>query len=568
MLGWRDVPIDPKGMSPTIAAAMPVIRQAVVARGERVRDQDAFERKLLTIRKQTQNPLNELAEKSDLPGLAEFYIPSFSSRTLIYKGLLLATQVGNFYKDLLNPLTRSALALVHQRFSTNTFPSWKLAHPYRFIAHNGEINTVRGNVNWMNARRRTLESPLLGADLDKMWPLIPHGQSDTACLDNALELLIAGGYSLPHAMMLLIPEAWAGHAEMEPKRRAFYEYYAALMEPWDGPAAIAFTDGRQIGATLDRNGLRPARFCVTDDDRVIMASESGVLPIGEEHILRKWRLQPGRMLLIDLQEGRIVEDEEIKSELASEQPYGEWLRETQFKLEELPPPPDAAAPERRAGELTRTQKAFGYTDEDLKFFLAPMATNGDDPVGSLGTDTPIAALSDRPKLLVDYFKQNFAQVTNAPIDPIREAMVMHHVTMIGPRPNLLGHHAGTHKRLEVSQPILTDDDLSKIRCIQDMLDGAFRTQTLDATWPVGGTGQALEAALQRLCWEATEAVLADSNVLILSDRNTGPDRMPIPAALATGAVHHHLIRQGLRMQTGLVVETGEAREVHHFCVLA
>jgi glutamate synthase (NADPH/NADH) large chain len=568
LLGWRDVPIDPAGMSPAIASDMPVIRQAIVARGERVKDQDAFERKLLTIRKQTQNPLNELAEKSHLPGLASFYIPSFSSRTLIYKGLLLATQVGTFYRDLINPLTRSALALVHQRFSTNTFPSWKLAHPFRFIAHNGEINTVRGNVNWMNARRRTLESPLLGADLDKMWPLIPHGQSDTASLDNALELLVAGGYSLAHAMMLLIPEAWAGNEGMDAARRAFYEYHAALMEPWDGPAAIAFTDGRQIGATLDRNGLRPARFTITDDDRVILASESGVLPVPEERIVRKWRLQPGRMLLIDLEQGRIVEDEEIKANLAGAQPYGEWLAETQFKLEALPPATPGRRAERGEGALSRIQKAFGYSEEDLKLFLAPMARLGDDPIGSMGNDTPIALLSQRPKLLYDYFKQNFAQVTNPPIDPIREAMVMSLVSMIGPRPNLLGHHAGTHKRLEVSQPILTDEDLEKIRAIGEMLDGAFRTRTLDATWPVGGHGQALEAALQRLCWEATEAVLADSNVLILSDRAAGADRVPIPAALATGAVHHHLIRQGLRMQTGLVVETGEAREVHHFCVLA
>jgi glutamate synthase (NADPH/NADH) large chain len=567
LLGWRDVPTEAAGLGETALESLPVVRQAIVARGPRVPDQEAFERKILTIRKQTQNPLSELAEKRDLPGLADFYIPSFSTRTIVYKGLLLATQVGSFYKDLTDPRTKSALALVHQRFSTNTFPSWKLAHPYRFIAHNGEINTVRGNVNWMNARRRTLESPLLGADLDKMWPLIPHGQSDTACLDNALELLLAGGYSLAHAMMLLIPEAWAGNAQMNPKRRAFYEYYAALMEPWDGPAAIAFTDGRQIGATLDRNGLRPARFCVTDDDRVIMASESGVLPIAEKNIVRKWRLQPGRMLLIDLEEQRIVEDEEIKSRLASEQPYGEWLNETQFKLEDLPAVEADAEPARAEAELKSTQRAFGYTDEDLKFFLAPMARNADDPVGSMGTDTPIAALSDRPKLLYEYFKQNFAQVTNPPIDPIREAMVMSLVSMIGPRPNLLARHAGTHKRLEVSQPILTDEDLSKVRNIQDVLDGAFRTQTLDATW-AGGTGQALEAALKRLCWEATEAVLADINMLIISDRAAGSDRVPIPAALATAAVHHHLIRQGLRMQTGLVVETGEAREVHHFCVLA
>src|SRR4051812_5376372 len=568
LLGWRDVPTDPTGLGEAVLESLPVIRQAIVARGPRTADQDAFERKILTIRKQTQNPLSELAEKRDLPHLADFYIPSFSSRTIVYKGLLLATQVGSFYRDLTDPRTKSALALVHQRFSTNTFPSWKLAHPYRFIAHNGEINTVRGNVNWMNARRRTLESPLLGADLDKMWPLIPHGQSDTACIDNALDLLIAGGYSLSHAMMMLIPEAWAGNAQMEPKRRAFYEYYAALMEPWDGPAAIAFTDGRQIGATLDRNGLRPARFCVTDDDRVIMASESGVLPIPEESIVRKWRLQPGRMLLIDLEEGRIVEDEEIKATLAGAQPYGEWLGETQFKLEDLPPADTAPRPERDGDELSQAQKAFGYSEEDLKLFLAPMARLGDDPIGSMGTDTPIAVLSPRPQLLYDYFKQNFAQVTNPPIDPIREAMVMSLVSMIGPRPNLLGKQAGSHKRLEVSQPILTDEDLEKISSIRERLDGAFRTRTLDATWPVGGTGQALEAALQRLCWEATEAVLADSNVLILSDRATGPDRMPIPAALATGAVHHHLIRQGLRMQTGLVIETAEAREVHHFCVLA
>jgi glutamate synthase (NADPH/NADH) large chain len=567
LLGWRDVPIDPRGMSRTIAASMPIIRQAIVAQGARVKDQDAFERKLLTIRKQTQNPLSELADESHLPGLAQFYIPSFSSRTIIYKGLLLATQVGSFYRDLANPLTKSALAMVHQRFSTNTFPSWKLAHPFRFIAHNGEINTVRGNVNWMNARRRTLESPLLGADLNKMWPLIPHGQSDTASLDNALELLVAGGYSLAHAVMLLIPEAWAGNAQMDPERRAFYEYHAALMEPWDGPAAIAFTDGRQIGATLDRNGLRPARFTITDDDRVIMASESGVLPIPEEKIVRKWRLQPGRMLLIDLEQGRIVEDEEIKASLARAHPYGDWLRETQFKLEELPPGGKAGQEAREEAGLRRLQKAFGYTEEDLKLFLAPMGRLGDDPIGSMGTDTPIAILSRRPKLLYDYFKQNFAQVTNPPIDPIRESMVMSLVSMIGPRPNLLGHHAGNHKRLEVSQPILTNGDLEKIRSIRDMLDGAFRTRTLDATWPEGG-GKALEAALQRLCWEATEAVLADINVLILSDRAAGPDRVPIPAALAVGAVHHHLIRQGLRMQTGLVVETGEAREVHHFCVLA
>ena len=569
LIGWRDVPVDTMGLGEAVLAQMPVIRQAIIGRGANVRDQDAHERKLLAVRKQTQNPLRELAAKHNQPAVAQFYMPSLSTRTIVYKGLLLAHQVGSFYEDLRNPLAESALALVHQRFSTNTFPSWKLAHPYRFIAHNGEINTKRGNVNWMNARRRSMESELLGPDLNKMWPLIPHGQSDTADLDNALELLIAGGYPLAHAMMMLIPEAWAGNPLMDPKRKAFYEYHAALMEPWDGPAAVAFTDGRQIGATLDRNGLRPARFVITDQDHVIMASEVGVLDIPEERIVRKWRLQPGKMLLIDLEEGRIVEDEELKRTLAEAEPYAEWLAETQFKLEELSLRAEPEAPPPNDPDTLRDrQQAFGYTQEDLVFFLEPMAQAGDDPVGSMGTDTPLAVLSARPKLLYEYFKQNFAQVTNPPIDPIREELVMSLVSMIGPRPNLLGRNAGSHKRLEVAQPILTDEDLAKIRAISELLDGAFRTATLDASWPAEEGPEGLKAALDRLCREATDAVLADMNILILSDRATSAERIPIPAALATAAVHHHLIRQGLRMQTGLVIETGEAREVHHFCVLA
>src|SRR5512143_805036 len=569
LIGWRDVPTDPTGLGKTVLEQMPLIRQAIIAHGPEVKDQDTFERKLLAIRKQTQNPLAQLAKKHRLPSIAKFYMPSFSTRTVVYKGLLLAPDVGRFYLVLRNPLTKSAIALVHQRFSTNTFPSWKLAHPYRFIAHNGEINTVRGNVNWINARRRSMESELLGPDLNKMWPLIPHGQSDTACLDNALELLVAGGYPLAHAMMMLIPEAWAGNPLMDPKRRAFYEYHAALMEPWDGPAAVAFTDGRQIGATLDRNGLRPARFVITDQDHVIMASEVGVLDIPEERIVRKWRLQPGRMLLIDLEQGRIVEDEEIKRTLAEAEPYEEWLAQTQFKLEDLSLQAEPEAPPANDPDaLLDRQQAFGYTQEDVSFFLEPMARAGDDPVGSMGTDTPIAVLSARPTLLHEYFKQNFAQVTNPPIDPIREELVMSLVSMIGPRPNLLGRNAGSHKRLEVAQPILTDEDLAKIRAINELLDGAFRTATLDTTWPAAEGPEGLEAALDRLCREATDAVLADMNILILSDRATGPERIAIPAALATAAVHHHLIRQGLRMQTGLVIETGEAREVHHFCVLA
>ena len=548
---------------------MPVIRQAIIAKGSATMSQDAFERKLLAIRKETQNPLAEVAKKKNLPGLAEFYMPSLSTRTVVYKGLLLAHQVGTFYKDLTDPLCESALALVHQRFSTNTFPSWKLAHPYRFIAHNGEINTVRGNVNWMYARRRSMESALLGADLDKMWPLIPHGQSDTACLDNALELLVAGGYPLAHAMMMLIPEAWAGNPHMDPARRAFYEYHAALMEPWDGPAAIAFTDGRQIGATLDRNGLRPARFIVTDDDEVILASESGVLPIPEDRIIRKWRLQPGKMLLIDLEEGRIIEDEEVKNRFAGKHPYADWLQELQFKLGELPDPEETAPQLRNnsVGLLDR-QQAFGYTQEDLSFFLEPMAAVGDDPVGSMGADTPIAVLSQKPKLLYNYFKQNFAQVTNPPIDPIREELVMSLVSMIGPRPNLLGLAAGTHKRLEVTQPVLTNADLDKIRSIHELVDGTFRTATIDITWDAKEGAAGLKGALDRIRMEATEHVLQDSNILILSDRAVSEERIPIPALLALSAVHHKLTKQGLRMQTGLVVETGEAREVHHFCTLA
>jgi glutamate synthase (NADPH/NADH) large chain len=571
ILGWRDVPTDTTGLGKRVLETMPVIRQAIVARNPKLKDQEAFERKVLTIRKQTLNSARSLAARRGLPGINDLYMPSFSTRTVVYKGLLLAPQVESFYEDLRNPLTESALALVHQRFSTNTFPSWRLAHPYRFLAHNGEINTVRGNVNWMYARRHSMASDLIGPDLDKMWPLIPHGQSDTACIDNALELLVAGGYSLAHAMMMLIPEAWAGNPLMDPKRRAFYEYYAALMEPWDGPAAIAFTDGRQIGATLDRNGLRPARYIVTDDDHVIMASEAGVLPVPEEKIVRKWRLQPGKMLLIDLEQGRIIDDAEIKKQLADEHPYEEWLKGTQFQLEELPEIPNSdPAPQLRndATERLNQQQAFGYTQEDLSFFLEAMARDADDPVGSMGTDTPIAVLSRKPKLLYNYFKQNFAQVTNPPIDSIREELVMSLVSMIGPRPNLLGHHAGSHYRLEVTQPILTNSDLEKIRSITSLVGDAFRTVTLDATWPAAEGADGMARAIDRVCQEATEAVLAGNNILILSDRAVSAERVPIPVLLSTAAVHHHLIRQGLRTSTGIVVETGEAREVHHFCVLA
>ncbi len=570
LLAWRDVPTDITGLGKRVIETMPHIAQAIVCASDDIADQDAFERKILTIRKQVLNRVTTQAERNMLPELRHLYMPSFSTRTVVYKGLLLAPQIGSFYEDLRDPLTVSALALVHQRFSTNTFPSWRLAHPYRFLCHNGEINTVRGNVNWIHARRQAMSSALMGPDLGKLMPLILPGQSDTACLDNALELLVvAGGYSLAHAMMMLIPEAWADPL-MDPERRAFYEYHAALMEPWDGPAAIAFTDGRQIGATLDRNGLRPARYIVTDDDHVIMASEAGVLPVPEEKITRKWRLQPGKMLLIDLEEGRIISDDEIKAKLAAEHPYEAWLKETQYKLSELPEPTESTTPPRTNDPEARLslQQAFGYTQEDIMFFLEPMARDGDDPVGSMGTDTPIAAFSNKPKVLYNYFKQNFAQVTNPPIDPIREELVMSLISMIGPRPNLLGHEVGTHHRLEVAQPILTDGDLDKIRNIELLVDGRFKTDTLDITWPATEGAAGIEPALDRLCREATDAVLDGHNILILSDRGTSPERVPIPALLATSAVHHHLIREGLRTKTGIVVETGDAAQVHDFCVLA
>jgi glutamate synthase (NADPH/NADH) large chain len=412
----------------------------------------------------------------------------------------------------------------------------------------------------------SVESELYGDDIDKLWPISYEGQSDTACFDNALEFLFMGGYELHHAVMMLIPEAWSGNKVMDADRKAFYEYHAALMEPWDGPAAVAFTDGRMIGATLDRNGLRPARYLVTDDGDILMASEAGTLDVPEEKIIEKWRLQPGKMLLVDLEGQRIISDEDIKHELATANPYADWVKRTQIVLEDLKPV--EARPSRADVSLLDRQQAFGYTQEDLKILLAPMAITGQEALGSMGTDTPLSALSDKSKLLYTYFKQNFAQVTNPPIDPIREELVMSLLSMIGPRPNLLGMDAGTHKRLEVQQPILTNDDLAKIRSIQSTLDGAFDCATIDITWDAEAGVDGIELALKEMCWAATEAVLGDANILILSDRAQGPGRVPMPAALATAAVHHQLVRQGLRMQTGLVIETGEAREVHHFCVLA
>ncbi|SFG29347.1 glutamate synthase large subunit [Methylobacterium gossipiicola] len=562
LLGWRDVPVDPSDLGVMVKETEPHHRQVFIGRPAAIPDEDAFERRLFIARKVISNKVYGLKDPR-----ADIYYPvSLSTRTIVYKGMVLVTQLGDYYRDLQDERYVSGLALVHQRFATNTFPTWRLSHPYRMVAHNGEINTLRGNVNWMAARQASVDSELFGNDISKLWPISYEGQSDTACFDNALEFLVQGGYSLAHAMMMLIPEAWAGNPLMNEERRAFYEYHAALMEPWDGPAAVCFTDGRQIGATLDRNGLRPARYLVTDDGLVVLASEMGVLPIPDEKIVESWRLQPGRMLLIDLEKGRIVSDEEIKSELAAAHPYAEWVKNTQIVLEDLKPVIPRAS--RSDVSLLDRQQAFGYSQEDLKLLMAPMAVTGQEAVGSMGTDTPLSALSDKPKSLYSYFKQNFAQVTNPPIDPIREEAVMSLVSFIGPRPNLLDMEgASRRKRLEVRQPILTNGDLEKIRSISHFED-RFDTRTLDITFPAETGAAAMEGAVDRLCDRAEVAVRGGYNIIILSDRGVGPDRIAIPALLATAAVHNYLIRKGLRTSVGLVVESGEPREVHHFACLA
>jgi len=566
LLGWRDVPTNNAGLSQRTKEVEPVIRQVFVARGSRDMDSDALERKLYVIRKRAGHAIQALALRHG----KEFYVPSFSTRTIVYKGMLLAHQVGEYYLDLHDDAMVSALAMVHQRFSTNTFPTWDLAHPFRFICHNGEINTLRGNFNWIRAREGAIASEVLGDDLPKLWPLIYDGQSDSASFDNALELLVMGGYPLSHAMMMMIPEAWAGNPLMDEDRRAFYEYHAALMEPWDGPAAMAFTDGRQIGATLDRNGLRPARYIVTDDDYIVMASEVGVLDIPESNIVKKWRLQPGKMLLVDMEEGRIVDDEELKRTLATQKPYREWMRNCRLRLEDMPEPAPADASE--VSVLDR-QQAFGYTQEDVKILLTPMLETGEEALGSMGDDAALPVLSNRPKVFYNYFKQLFAQVTNPPIDPIREELVMSLVSFIGPRPNLLAVDYEAHvteppMRLEAQQPILTPDNMEKIRHVELFSGGAFRSLELDICYPAEWGANGMEAALASLAAHAEDAITQGYNIIILSDRSVSPALLPIPALLATAAVHEHLVKTGLRTSTGLVVETGSAREVHDFALLA
>lgn len=571
VLGWRNVPIDTDmPMSPTVRAKEPVIRQIFIGRGPDIMVTDALERKLYVIRKSSGHAIQALK----LLHGKEFFVPSMSARTIVYKGLLLADQVGVYYKDLQDARCISALALVHQRFSTNTFPEWPLAHPYRLIAHNGEINTVKGNFNWMRAREGVMKSAVLGDDLQKLFPLIYEGQSDTACFDNALELLLMAGYPIAQAMMMMIPEAWENHTTMDDNRRAFYEYHAAMMEPWDGPAAMAFTDGRHIGGTLDRNGLRPARYIVTDDDLVVMASESGVLPIPESKIIQKWRLQPGKMFLIDLEAGRIIDDQELKNTYANAKPYKAWINSVRIKLDEIKMAEGQAKLDRAQGEkaqpsLLDRQQAFGYTQEDLKFLMAPMALAGEEATGSMGNDSPLAVMSNKLKPLYNYFKQLFAQVTNPPIDPIREAMVMSLVSFIGPKPNLLDtNNVNPPMRLEVAQPVLGFDDMARLRNISAHTGGKFKSYELDICYPLAWGKEGVEACLASLCAEAVDAVKSGHNILIVSDRAICADQVAIPALLATSTVHQHLVSKGLRASTGLVVETGSARETHHFALLA
>ena len=564
LLGWRDVPVDREmPMSPAVRAKEPVIRQIFIGRGPDVIVPDALERKLYVIRKTASSAIQALK----LTHSREYYVPSMSCRTVIYKGLLLADQVGQYYLDLQDPRTVSALALVHQRFSTNTFPEWPLAHPYRMVAHNGEINTVKGNFNWMRAREGVMKSPVLGDDLPKLYPISFEHQSDTATFDNTLELLTMSGYPLAHAAMMMIPEAWEQHEGMDQRRRAFYEYHAAMLEPWDGPAAMVFTDGKQIGATLDRNGLRPARYIVTDDDLVIMASESGVLPIPENRIVRKWRLQPGKMFLIDLEQGRIVDDEELKNQFAFAKPYRQWIENVRVKLDTIDVAP--AAPPPAPDSLLDRQQAFGYTQEDIKFLMSPMAATGEEGIGSMGNDSPLAVLSDKNKPLYNYFKQLFAQVTNPPIDPIREAIVMSLNSFIGPKPNLLDINAvNPPMRLEVTQPILDFDDMARLRSIEQHTNHKFQSHEIDISYPLAWGREGVEAKLASLCAQSVDAIKGGHNILIITDRHVSREQVAIPALLALSAVHQHLVREGLRTTAGLVVETGSAREVHHFAVLA
>jgi glutamate synthase (ferredoxin) len=564
VLGWRTVPTDDSSIGPTAKASEPVIRQVFVGRGPETTDALAFERKLYCIRKRVSK-----RAKRGIHERRMFYIPSLSSRTIVYKGMLTTGQLTTFYPDLCDNAVESALALVHSRFSTNTFPSWARAHPYRYVAHNGEINTLRGNINWMHARESKFQSALFGEDIHKILPVIDTEASDSGMFDNALEMLTLTGRSLPHAMMMMIPEPWGGHESMSEEKRAFYEYHSCLMEPWDGPASIAFTDGVRIGAVLDRNGLRPSRYYVTKDGFVVMASEVGVLDIEPERILTKGRLQPGRMFLVDTEEGRILDDEELKHRIATEHPYAEWLRDNIVRLDELPAPSEATAPS--GPSLIGRQQVFGYTDEELKLVLAPMALGGNESIGSMGTDTPLAVLSERPQLLYNYFKQLFAQVTNPPVDAIREELIMSTDTTIGPEENMLEPSPRCARLIKLASPILTNEELEKLRYLGQSENRAaashFKSLTLPMLFEKSGGGRGLERALDELCRRSSEAITEGYGIIILSDRGVTAELAPIPALLAVSCIHHHLIREGTRTQVGFCIESGEPREVHHFALL-
>jgi glutamate synthase (NADPH) large chain len=572
VLGWRVPPSDTSSIGASARAAQPVIEQVFIADREDdarlpfsgdVPEDDAaaqmrFERKLYVIRKRVEYA----ADRLTLAERHAFYIPSLSSKTLIYKGMLSADQIEPCFPDLVDPDVESALALVHQRFSTNTFPSWPLAHPYRYIAHNGEINTLRGNINWMRAREGLLQSPLLGDDLKKILPIIREGGSDTATFDNVLEFLVMTGRSLPHAILMMIPEPWGNHESISAELRAFYEYHSSLMEPWDGPASIAFTDGTVIGAVLDRNGLRPSRYYVTKDDLVIMSSEVGVLDIPAENVLIKERLHPGRIFLVDTAQGRIVSDDEIKRDLARAELYGEWLKAYLVDIEDLPDAPYLPPPSHET--VLRRQQTFGYTDEDLRILLAPMATGAEEPVGSMGTDTSLAVLSDRPRLLYDYFTQVFAQVTNPPLDAIREELVTSMESTIGPEGNLLDPQPESCRQIKIKYPVIDNDQVAKLRHLNHP---GFRSITIPMAFDPLDDGPGLEAAMEALKRRASEAVADGYNILILSDRSVDRYQAPIPSLLATAGVHHHLVREGTRTRCALVVESGDAREVHHCALL-
>ena len=559
VLGWRTIPTNNTSLGATAKASEPFMRQVFIARNAKLADDMAFERKLYVIRKRAENAIRYSGK---VKGGDYFYFASLSFKTVVYKGMLLTTQLGGYYPDLSHPAMDSALALVHSRFSTNTFPSWNRAHPYRYLAHNGEINTLRGNINWMHAGQANFISELFGDDIKKVLPVINTDGSDSAMFDNCLELLVMAGRELPHAMMMMIPEPWENHESMPPEKRAFYEYHSCLMEPWDGPASIAFTDGIRIGACLDRNGLRPSRYYVTKDDMVIMASEAGVLPMEPERVLQKGRLQPGRMFLVDTELGRIVTDEELKNKFSRAHPYQQWLDQYHVLLEKLPEPAEHTEPTRR--KTLQLQQAFGYTFEDLRFILGPMANDGVQPLGSMGTDTPLAVLSNKPQLLYNYFKQLFAQVTNPPIDPIREEIITSTETMVGSRGGLLNPKPESCALIKLKQPILTNEELEKLRQVNRH---GFQAATLPILFTAAEGAKGLEGALGKLFSAADEAIAGGVNVLILSDRGVGAQNAPIPALLAVSGLHHHLIREGTRGRVGLVLESGEPREVHHFALL-